>query len=153
MESDNFVLRRANLADADAVAEVARYSRKHFLPYLPELHTLAEDKVFFRTVVFQENDVWLAEDEDEVVGFCAFRNGWLDHLYVLPSHVGKRLGARLLNIAKETYPHLQLWTFQKNARAISFYKREGFVKLRETDGSENEERIPDALFEWRNPVS
>lgn len=73
MESDNFVLRRANLADADAIAEVARYSRKHFLPYLPELHTLDEDKVFFRTVVSQENDVWLAEDEDEVVGFCAFR--------------------------------------------------------------------------------
>lgn len=96
MDSEIFVLRRANLADADAVAEVARYSRKHFLRYLPELHTLDEDKVFFRTVVFQENDVWLAEDENEVAGFCAFKNGWLDHLYVLPSHVGKRLGARLL---------------------------------------------------------
>ena len=153
MDSESFVVRRAGLADAEAVAEVARYSRKHFLPYLPGLHTLDEDKVFFRTVVFQENDVWIAEDEGEVVGFCAFRNGWLDQLYVLSSHVGKRLGARLLNIAKETYPHLQLWTFQKNARAISFYNREGFVKLREPDGSENEERIPDALLEWRNPVS
>jgi hypothetical protein len=61
IENEDFHLRKARLADADAVAEVARRSRKHFLPYLPDLHTLEEDKAFFRAVVLKHNDVWLAE--------------------------------------------------------------------------------------------
>ena len=148
---NNFVLRKARPSDANAIAEIARCSRKHFLPYLPELHTLDEDKdkAFFRTVVFKDNDVWVAEDENDIVGFCAFSEAWLNHLYFLPSHVGKKLGQRLLTIAKEAYPHLQLWTFQKNARAISFYERQGFIRARDTDGYDNEERVADALFEWR----
>lgn len=153
MNDECFLVRKATLHDCDAVAEVARRSRRHFLPYLPDLHTLEEDKRFFRTVVFQENDVWVAEHENEVVGFCAFGEGCLNHLYVLPTHVGKKLGSKLLAIAMETYPHLQLWTFQKNSRAISFYERHGFIKVRVTDGADNEERVPDALFEWRNPLS
>lgn len=44
---------------------------------------------------------------------------------------------------------LQLWVFAQNVRAISFYERHGFVRVRETDGSENEEQVPDGLFEWR----
>lgn len=151
MGNENFVVRKASPNDSDAVATIARRSRKHFLPYLPDLHTLEDDKAFFRTVVFEENDVWLVEDKNEIIGFCAFKDGWLDHLYFLPSHVGKRLGPRLLTIAKKTYPCLQLWTFQKNTRAIGFYERQGFIKLKETDGSDNEEKVPDALFEWRNP--
>ena len=149
MNNQNFLVRRATRDDADSVAVVARCSRKHFLPYLPDLHTLEEDKRFFQNIVFSEDHVWVVEDEGDIVGFCAFKEGWLDHLYFRPSHVGKKLGSRLLTIAKEAYPHLQLWAFQQNTRAISFYQQHGFVKLKETDGSENEEQIPDALFEWR----
>lgn len=151
IENEDFHLRKARLADADAVAVVARRSRKHFLPYLPDLHTLEEDKAFFRAVVFKDNDVWLVQVENEIVGFCAFKDGWVEHLYCLPAHVGKKLGSMLLTIAKEAHPHLQLWTFQKNTRAISFYLRHGFMQVKQTDGSGNEERMPDILFEWRKP--
>lgn len=149
MTNEHFVLRKASDEDMYAVAEVARQSRRHFLSYLPDLHSPEEDKSFFRTIVFEECDVWVVEDRSEIVGFCAFKEGWLDHLYFLPSHVGKRLGQRLLAKAKDAHSHLQLWVFQQNTRAIRFYERHGFVKVRETDGSDNEERVPDALFEWR----
>lgn len=43
---------------------------------------------------------------------------------------------------------LQLWAFQRNLRAIKFYERHGFRLVRETDGSGNEEREPDALYAW-----
>ncbi|CUX11607.1 hypothetical protein AGR4B_Cc100229 [Agrobacterium tumefaciens str. CFBP 5621] len=33
--------------------------------------------------------------------------------------------------------------------ATSFYERHGFRKVRETDGSACEEKLPDALYEWR----
>ena len=149
MKYKGLLVRQANCKESDAVAIVARQSRKHFLPYLPDLHTLEEYKWFYKNIVFAEDHVWVVEDEGAIVGFCAFKEGWLDHLYFLPSYVGKTLGLELLKKAKETYPCLQLWVFQQNVRAISFYQRHGFVRLRETDGSENEEQVPDALFEWR----
>ena len=52
--------------------------------------------------------------------------------------------------AKERRPGgFQLWVFQQNATARRFYERRGFVLVRETDGSDNEERTPDALYAWR----
>ncbi len=151
MSDHGLILRQAALRDADSVAEIARKSRKRFLPYLPDLHTLEGDKKFYRNRVFPECQVWVFEDEQELVGFCAFREGWVDHLYLLPSHVGKTLGEALLNKAKENHRFLQLMVFQRNTRAISFYERNGFRKIKETDGSACEEKLPDALYEWHGP--
>ena len=149
MSEHEMILRQATLRDADNVAEIARKSRKYFLPYLPDLHTLEGDKKFYRNVVFSECRVWVYQEKQELVGFCAFREDWIDHLYLLPAHVGKSLGESLVNKAKESHPFLQLMVFQRNTRAISFYKRNGFQKVKETDGSTCEEKLPDALYEWR----
>ena len=43
---------------------------------------------------------------------------------------------------------LRLWVFQRNEPAIAFYRARGFRETLRTDGSANEEREPDALFEW-----
>ena len=45
--------------------------------------------------------------------------------------------------------HLRLWVFQQNTPAIGFYRRRGFRLVELTDASGNEEREPDALYEWR----
>ena len=43
---------------------------------------------------------------------------------------------------------LALWTFQSNTRAQEFYRRHGFTEVRRTDGSANEERVPDVRMVW-----
>ena len=149
MTTRNTILRPAATDEADNVAAIARKSREHFLPYLPTLHSFEGDKKFYRNRVFLECEVWVAEENQELVGFCAFKEGWVDHLYLLPEHVGRSLGENLLNKAKESQAFLQLWVFQRNIRAISFYERNGFRKVKETDGASNEEMTPDALYEWR----
>jgi putative acetyltransferase len=42
-----------------------------------------------------------------------------------------------------------LWTFQRNKRARSFYENHGFVAISETDGSRNEEKEPDVMYSWQ----
>jgi GNAT superfamily N-acetyltransferase len=80
--------------------------------------------------------------------FCSYNNNWLNHLYVLPGHQGQGIGKLLLDNAKNHNSELNLWVFQKNTKAINFYKRNGFKLVLTTDGSANEENEPDAHLIW-----
>lgn len=141
-------LRRAGIAESDAVAALFRASKEAALPYLPVLHTPDEDRAFFRDQVFAVCEVWVAERDDRLAGFCAFREGWVDHLYVDQAHHREGIGSALLRAAMDRNDSLRLWTFQRNERARRFYEARGFVCERMTDG-ENEEREPDTLYVWR----
>ena len=44
---------------------------------------------------------------------------------------------------------IRLYTFQENQRARAFYERRGFNAVKLSDGSGNEEKCPDILYEWR----
>jgi len=134
--------------DAPAIAQILRKTRQHSLPYLPDLHSPAEDLDFVRDIVLREDTVIVAKAAGVIIGFCAYRNGWVDHLYVLPAHHGKGIGTALLNGAKSANSKLELWTFQRNTHAIAFYCRHGFVLAEMTDGTANEEKEPDARFIW-----
>jgi len=140
-------IRRGSPADIEPVVRLFREIRLACLPYLPDLHSPAEDLAFFRDHVFAEREIWLAEAES-LDGFCAYGGGWVDHLYVRPSSHGRGLGTALLAKAMAAEARLQLWVFQRNEPAIAFYRARGFREIRRTDGSANEEREPDALFEW-----
>jgi len=153
MDNPEIILRKADPSEGEQVARVSRASRQHFLPYLPDLHSIEEDGAYFSNVVLRQSEVWCAEQHSTLIGFCAFRDRWVDHLYCLPGYVGHGAGTKLLNKAKEDQTELSLWVFQRNERAIRFYERNGFVKVSETDGSGCEEKLPDALYVWRRDRS
>ena len=142
-------LRRAARDDMAAVAVLHRLTMKTSLPYLPDLHTPAEDLAFFRDVLFDRGEMWVAEGADgAIVGYTAVSPGWLDHLYVHPDHHRLGVGHALLEQARADVSALQLWAFQRNASARAFYEAHGFTIQRLTDGSGNEEREPDVLYAW-----
>ncbi len=57
------------------------------------------------------------------------------------------LSSSLMRSARCPLP-VRLYTFQENHRARSFYERHGFKVIELTDGSANEERCPDVLYEY-----
>ena len=123
------------------------------MPWLPELHTPDEDRRFIREVVLPEQEVWLAERDGVVAGFTALgtRDGvqFMQHLYVAPAHQRRGIGSELMARAKERLPAgFRLWVFQRNAGARDFYEQHGLRLVELTDGSGNEEKEPDALYEW-----
>jgi putative acetyltransferase len=122
--------------------------------YLPDLHRGAEDIRFFSEQVLPTSGVNVAEIDGEIVGFSAVRAGWLDHLYVTPDHQGYCIGGSLLQLAMTEHPEgLSLWAFEPNDRAIAFYARAGFVEELRTDGSTNEEHVPDVQMRWAGGVA
>ena len=143
-----YSVKRLSLAEMDHAAVILRTAFDDRLPWLSGLHTPEEDREFFRRYVFANCEVWGAID-NEAIGFIAFREGWIDHLYVLPARQKQGVGEALLEVAKVAWPDLKLWTFQKNLPARVFYEKRGFSLIEETDGGGNEEREPDVLYRWR----
>ena len=153
MNPDSIILELAAPARALACASVYRETRSHSLSYLPEIHSKTDDEHFFQDRVFPEDTVWVALDENRtVVGFVAFGEGWVNHLYVLPEFQSRGIGRRLLEIAKQDATSLKLLTFERNTHARHFFERHGFTVVHHTDGADNEELEPDLLMEWRRPV-
>jgi GNAT superfamily N-acetyltransferase len=132
--------------------ELARLYRRTVqvsLPFLPTLHTPEEDAWWFAERLFAANEVWVSEGEDGPHGYIAFRSDFIEHLFIRPESQGVQIGVTLLEKAKENASELSLWTFQQNARARRFYAKHGFVAVVETDGLDNEEKLPDVLYRWR----
>jgi putative acetyltransferase len=143
------ILRPAVAADAEAIAIVHRAAMRVSLSFLPELHTAEEDLSFFTERFLPANVVWVADADGQVVGYIGFDPDWIHHLYLLPEAQGQGIGPQLLALALADGRSRRLWTFQQNARARRFYEDRGFVLIELTDGSGNEEKTPDALYEWR----
>jgi putative acetyltransferase len=142
------MLRRLKLEDMDRAAAVHRASLNHALPALAGLHTPEEDRLFFRERMFATCQLWGYFDNQQLIGIIAFREGWVDQLYVLPSSQRRGIATALLAIAQGQFPSLSLWTFQRNKAARRFYEKQGFTLAKETDGSANEKKEPDAMYRW-----
>ena len=141
--------RWAGPSDAGSIAEVFIASFAPLLSFLPRLHTHDEDRAFIRDLV-DRHEVWLAEEADRVLGFAAISETKLEQLYVHPDEQGRGAGAALLAKTKERRPAgFTLWVFQQNERARRFYEAHALTLVELTDGSGNEEKTPDARYEWR----
>ena len=143
-------LRPATSEDASAIAECYLDSFAQALPGITRPHTDDEVRGWVREVLLPSTTVTVAVHPlGFVVGFCATTAGWIEQLYVEPAWQGRGVGRMLLADAQaRSQGGLELWTFQQNARAQSFYEGHGFVEIERTDGSRNEERAPDVRYQW-----
>jgi ribosomal protein S18 acetylase RimI-like enzyme len=142
-------IRSVEPGDTDAVAD-AFIGGITGMTYIPVLHTEEDNRKFIRDVMLPNNEVWVAEVDGRVVGFAGLGDDLLRHLWVRPDAQNRGTGAALLDKAKERRPDgFRLWVFQKNTGARRFYERHGFTLVELTDGQRNEEKEPDALYEWR----
>jgi ribosomal protein S18 acetylase RimI-like enzyme len=154
-------IRAAVVGDGPFVAAVFGAARAE-MTYLPVLHTAADHVLFFSAYVAGEGH-WVevavevaaaastpeASGGEAVVAFCGVHGGTLDHLYVTPQWQGRGIGSALIERAQAAHPGgLSLWVFEENARAQALYTRAGFVEQYRTDGSDNEEQVPDVRMHW-----
>jgi DTW domain-containing protein YfiP/ribosomal protein S18 acetylase RimI-like enzyme len=145
-------VRLATAMDGAAVAEVLMESRLAFMPYAPSAHTPDEDRNWVRNYLIPRGNVFVSSRDERVVAVLAVSRdqgfSWIDQLYVLPGFEAQGLGLALLHHAHAMLERpIRLYTFQANTVARHFYERHGYKAIQYTDGSSNEERCPDVLYE------
>jgi putative acetyltransferase len=123
--------------------------RSSLSTFLPTLHTDDEHRAFIRDLVHRD-EVWVAEERGKIVGMAVVAGDVIGQLYVHPDAQHRGAGSALLEKVKAQHVDgFTFWVFQRNSRARRFYESHGCRVVRLTDGSENDERTPDALYEWR----
>lgn len=74
-------------------------------------------------------EVYVYEENGSILGFAGLQRNYLAGIFVQKESRGNRIGKRLLDHVKSVHPSITLNVYQKNQRAVSFYKREGFSVL------------------------
>lgn len=95
--------------------------------------------------------ILVALDGEVPTGFVTVHpdTGWIDQMLVGIAHQGQGVAHSLMAAAKrQRPPGLTLDVNADNARAIAFYRRQGFVR---TGGRINEQGRPIDLMAWTPP--
>ncbi|MBK7062258.1 MAG: GNAT family N-acetyltransferase [Rubrivivax sp.] len=148
-------IRGARLSDAARITRCYLASRQTMLPYAPLPHTDDQVLAWVSDLLLPTGGLTVALESGAVVGFIATaeRAGsqWVDQLYVHPTRLRRGVGSTLLHLALARWQGpVRLYCFEPNKVARRFYEHFGFVAIGFGDGSNNESRCPDVLYE-RSP--
>lgn len=76
--------------------------------------------------MLSQAEVYLYERNGEIQGFIGLNGGYIEGIFVSDKWQSQSIGKFLLDFIKESKMELSLNVYQKNTRAIHFYKRECF---------------------------
>ena len=143
-------IRPATVADGAAIGDVWLTSWRATFDFPPGHPDDAVRRWLIEELI-PASETWVAQDVGgRVIALMALSPTMVEQLYVAPDWIGRGVGRRLLDLAKERRPDgLDLYCFQVNGRARRFYEANGFAVIATGDGSGNEERQPDIRYAWR----
>jgi GNAT superfamily N-acetyltransferase len=143
-------IRPMSAHETEPVVNLWRRSRAAAQPWLEARmrDVWTDDMGFFRDTIAAENDIWVALEQDTIVGFLAIDGTLLNYLYVDPPAQKRGVGTALLSKAQSLSPGgFTLFTHQRNEGARAFYERRGLrpVAFGVSPPPENE---PDVKYAW-----
>ena len=147
----NIVIRPATEADYDEVARV--WTRSFFsngFATAPFDETVAQLRGRIPEEVANGWHLYAADDGDVMAAMLAFRtrDNFLSQIFVAPEYQGRGVGKMLMAFTRQHLPdEILLRTDTRNARAIAWYTREGFV--RENEEMQEGWSAPQVYFRWR----
>ena len=77
--------------------------------------------------MMSQSEVYVYEDDKMIQGFVGLNDEYIEGIFVSDEMQSCGIGKLLLDYIKDKKVSLRLNVYQKNARAISFYQREGFT--------------------------
>lgn len=137
------MIRRATPQDAESLGAILA-DWVDSTPWMRRVHPKGSELGFLQELI-ADTTVYCLED---LRGFLSLQGSFVRAFYLAPSARRQGYGATLLDRAKAERGHLSLWCFQANTDALRFYEKQGFQEVTRTDGTDNEEQLPDVGLRW-----
>ncbi len=130
------IIRRALTTEAEALTQIAQDAKRYW-GYPEHWLKVWQDDLTILPDFVENNPVYVAEDEGNVLGFYALVLGGdkaqLDHLWVAPAHIGSGVGKELFihamqNAAGQNISEVEI---SSDPNAEGFYKKMGAHRIGE----------------------
>ena len=138
------MIRKFESRELDAVMQIWLNGNLDAHPFIPASFWTDH----FETVrdMLPQAELYVHENEAprQIDGFIGLTENHIEGIFVAKSARSKGIGRALLEYAKSRKPRLTLSVYQKNERALAFYRREQFIEQSEgidEDTNEADKRI------------
>ena len=136
------MIRKFENLDLDAVMQIWLQANLDAHAFIPASFWEAHFEIVRDMLPQAELYVHENEAPRQIDGFIGLTENHIEGIFVAESARSKGVGKSLLEYAKSCKPYLTLSVYQKNERALAFYRREKFVVQSEgIDEDTNEEEI------------
>ncbi len=149
-------IREAVSDDAEALSQITRQAKAYW-GYPEELMELWRADLLVRPEFIERHIVYCAEHKSELIGFYALTGSdvvrELDHMWVVPAHMGQKVGQRLFEHACETATEKGVKKIQilADPNAAGFYTKMGAEQIGFLESQPPGRMLP--LLELRLPRS
>ena len=136
------MIRNFENLDLDAVMQIWLQANLDAHAFIPASFWEAHFEMVRDMLPQAELYVHEGEDTRQIDGFIGLTENHIEGIFVAKAARSKGIGKALLDYAKSRRPRLTLGVYQKNERALAFYRREQFAIHSEgIDGDTNEAEI------------
>lgn len=118
------VIRELRKTDLDSVAELWLDTNRKAHAFIPAQHW--QGHLAMVKEMLPQAEVYVYEEAEEIQGFIGLSGEYIEGIFVSGKVQSRGIGKLLLDHAKGLKGSLRLSVYQKNARAVRFYQREGF---------------------------
>ena len=143
----NIQLRSAEASDAQALTDLAYAAKRHW-GYAEELIELWSGDLTITSSIVKLRKMIVATNDEKIVGMISLdtndNQAEIDHLWVLPSHMGQGIGAILLKrLLQEAYDDgFKMIEVVSDPNAVGFYQRFGAKQTGWLDSKPKGRRLP-----------
>ena len=109
-----------------------------------------ENKILMKQKYLPSSEIYVAEEKDNIWGFVALFENHIASIFVDNEQQGKGTGRLLLEYVKQLRPNLTLNVYQKNQRAVEFYKKNDFKILSESIDKLTSEK--EFIMKWNKNI-
>ena len=140
------MIRKLETQDLDAVMQIWLQANLDAHAFIPASFWEAHFEMVRDMLPQAELYVHENEAPRQIDGFIGLTENHIEGIFVVKSARSKGIGKALLDHAKSRKPRLDLSVYQKNERALAFYRREQFVV--QSEGIDEDTNEADIQMLW-----
>ncbi len=139
------MIRRLNDNNIDAVMQIWKEENIKAHNFIPKEYW--EEKFNYVKSILPSAEIYVYIDKNTIEGFIGINNNYIEGVFIKEINQNKGIGTALLEKVKQLKPKLILNVYEKNKKAIKFYKKNGFKIIKENTDKETNEKEYTMIWE------